>query len=94
MTQQYGPPPIPQPVLGYSTIGCPKCGNPSSRPVTFTWWGGLLGPKILHHVKCLGCGYAYNGKTGRPNTNGIILYTVIGALIGLVLLAMFIWARF
>ena len=43
----------------------------------FTWWGGLLGPKILTHVRCPGCGHAYNGKTGRENTTGIVIYSVI-----------------
>ena len=43
----------------------------------FTWWGGVLGPKVLTHVKCPGCGHAYNGKTGRDNTTGIVIYSVI-----------------
>lgn len=56
----------------------------------FTWWGGLIGPKILTHVKCPGCGYAYNGKTGRDNTTGIVIYSVIvGAIVlGLVVVVM------
>ena len=56
----------------------------------FTWWGGLIGPKILTHVKCPGCGYAYNGKSGRDNTTGIVIYSVIvGAIVlGLVVVVM------
>ena len=60
---------------------CPKCGDPRSKPVTFTWWGGLIGPKLLSHVKCLTCGSAYNGKTGRYNTTGILIYTLAGLAI-------------
>jgi hypothetical protein len=85
----YGPPP---PVLPYGAPGlgipCPKCGNPHSSPVKFTWWGGVLGPKMLHHVKCLGCGSAYNGKTGQPNTTAIIIYTVVAAIIGVIIVVL------
>ncbi len=45
--------------------------------MSFTWWGGILGPKLLSHVKCGSCGTQYNGKTGGSNTTGIIIYTVI-----------------
>ena len=78
---------MPNPVLDYqSGIVCPKCGRPGSKPVSFTWWGGVLGPKLFHHVKCLGCGCAYNGKTGRSNTVAIIIYSVVVAVITLLLL--------
>ncbi|MEQ1643762.1 MAG: hypothetical protein ABL959_09990 [Pyrinomonadaceae bacterium] len=49
--------------------------------VKFTWWGGLLGPKLLKHVNCLGCGKGYNGKTGKDNTTNIVIYSVIIALV-------------
>lgn len=55
---------------------CPKCGGVAEK-LRFTWWGGLIGPKILTHVKCTQCGYKYNGKTGKDNTTGIIIYSVI-----------------
>ncbi|MEZ5308462.1 MAG: hypothetical protein R2684_15060 [Pyrinomonadaceae bacterium] len=44
--------------------------------MTFTWWGGLLGPKLLTHVKCPGCGTQYNGKSGKDNTMGIVIYSI------------------
>jgi hypothetical protein len=48
----------------------------------FTWWGGVLGPKVLSHVKCPSCGYGYNGRSGRDNTVGIAIYCVIvGAVV-------------
>jgi hypothetical protein len=57
---------------------CPKCQVADAvAPVSFTWWGGVLGPKLLNHVKCGRCGTAYNGKTGADNTNGIIIYTIV-----------------
>jgi hypothetical protein len=57
---------------------CPKCQSTQAAPVTFTWWGGLIGPKLLSHVKCNQCGTKYNGKSGRSNTAGIVVYTVVG----------------
>ena len=47
----------------------------------FTWWGGVIGPRILTHVKCRGCGHAYNGKTGRENTTGIVIYSAVVAIL-------------
>lgn len=58
-------------------VPCPRCYTPSPQPVKFTWWGGLLGPKMLSHVKCQQCGLAYNGKSGKSNTTGIVIYSVI-----------------
>jgi hypothetical protein len=49
--------------------------------MSFTWWGGVIGPKVLTHVKCPRCGHAYNGKTGRDNTTGIVIYSVVVAVI-------------
>ena len=66
------PPPLQSsgPVLPYQTPGnfgtgilCPKCGAPNHKKVGFTWWGGVVGPKLFSHVKCLNCGEGFNGKT-------------------------------
>jgi hypothetical protein len=67
-------------------VPCPQCGTPDPKQVRFTWWGGLLGPKLLSHVKCQRCGNAYNGKSGKSNTNGIILYSLVAIGIAFVLL--------
>ena len=63
---------------------CPFCNASNAEKVKFTWWGGLLGPKLLKHVKCLGCGKAYNGKTGKENTTNIVIYIVAVGVICLV----------
>jgi hypothetical protein len=68
---------------------CPQCGNVYARKIDFTWWGGLLGPRILNHVKCLQCGQTYNSKTGRSNFTAIVLYQVITLLIIALLFAAF-----
>ena len=60
---------------------CPNCRQSAAEQLKFRWWGGLIGPKILTHVKCQSCGKQYNGKTGNDNTNGIIIYCVIVGVI-------------
>ncbi|MEP7256694.1 MAG: hypothetical protein ABI666_13025 [Ferruginibacter sp.] len=57
--------------------GCPKCGSPLVQPVKYTWWGGLLGPRLMHHTKCAECKYTFNSKTRKSNTTNIVIYSVI-----------------
>ncbi len=64
--------------------GCPKCGSKILTKVRYTWWGGILGPRLMHHTKCETCGYRFNGKTGKSNTTPIIIYTVATFVIILV----------
>lgn len=59
---------------------CPQCNGTHAEKVRFTWWGGVLGPKLLSHVKCVGCGKAYNGKTGIDNNTKIAIYMGVIAL--------------
>ncbi|HEX8368043.1 MAG TPA: hypothetical protein VF604_05845 [Pyrinomonadaceae bacterium] len=68
---------------------CPKCSQSLAQKVSFTWWGGILGPKLLTHVKCGACGTAYNGKSGKDNTTNIIIYSVVGIVIAFFLLLIF-----
>ncbi len=58
-------------------LPCPKCHSTNVKLMGFTWWGGLVGPKILTHVKCGNCGATFNGKTGKPNTTAIAIYMVV-----------------
>jgi hypothetical protein len=63
---------------------CPSCGcRGDASPVSFTWWGGILGPKLFSHVKCNRCGTCYNGKTGDYNTTKIAIYVGVSLAIGL-----------
>lgn len=68
---------------------CPRCQRRDAHPVGFTWWGGAIGGKMLTHVKCQGCGYAYNGKTGRSNTTGIIIYQAVAFGIAIAIYVLF-----
>jgi rubredoxin len=65
-------------------VKCPKCGDKRKEAVKYTWWGGVIGPKVLNHVMCLGCGHKYNGKTGQDNTQGIVIYSIV---VGVIVLA-------
>jgi endogenous inhibitor of DNA gyrase (YacG/DUF329 family) len=58
-------------------VPCPQCSTPDPEQVKFTWWGGILGPKLLSHVKCARCGNAYNGKSGSSNTQNILIYSLV-----------------
>lgn len=60
---------------------CPRCSSTQAKTVGFTWWGGIIGPSLLTHVKCQGCGTAYNGKTGKSNTTAILVYCIVVTVI-------------
>jgi len=65
---------------------CPSCGQEDYRKLSFTWWGGALGPRLFHHVKCNGCGATFNSATGASNTTAIVIYSVV---VGVVAIAIF-----
>jgi transposase-like protein len=61
-------------------LSCPTCGSYDVKKVPFTWWGGALGPALLTHVRCQGCGTQYNGKTGRSNTAAIAVFLGVASV--------------
>jgi hypothetical protein len=69
---------------------CPQCEEQNAEKVGFTWWGGAIGPRLMHHVRCRGCRTQYNGRTGKSNSGAIGVYVVVTALIvvGVMLFAM------
>jgi len=73
-----------------SYASCPQCKSSTAERTKFTWWGGVLGPKLLTHVKCGTCGKKYNGKSGKENTTGIVYYSVV--VFGFCLAIMFVLA--
>jgi hypothetical protein len=61
---------------------CPKCQQDvSPSPVGFTWWGGLIGSKIINHVECPACHNRFNGRTGKSNDAAIAIYMIVVALL-------------
>ncbi|HYQ17483.1 MAG TPA: hypothetical protein VEQ58_17040 [Polyangiaceae bacterium] len=60
-----------------AVAACPKCGAASASKVSYNWWGGALGPKLFHVVKCNQCKSQYNGRTGGKLTTVIIVYQLV-----------------
>lgn len=72
-------------------MACPYCKQDVGHSdVGFTWWGGLIGGRLLHHVRCGGCGNHYNAKTGKPNTVAIAIYITVVSLLGLAIMYRFL----
>jgi transposase-like protein len=67
---------------------CPKCQAQNATRVGYTWWGGVLGPKLFTHVKCGSCSTTFNGKTGKSNNTAIAIYSVVLFVVVLGLYAM------
>jgi transposase-like protein len=89
MSQDTPRPDAAAPVLPYSGpvgpgggLQCPRCGGPA-KPVKFTWWGGLLGPKMFNHTKCQSCRFGFNAKTGRSNDKVIAIYACIAVAVSI-----------
>ncbi len=80
---QYGAPPQVPGVHGFTA--CPQCNSPHLTRPTFTWWGGLIGPKLLNHTVCGSCSHGFNGKTGKSNKTAIGIYVGVAFSIALLL---------
>ena len=78
--------------MATSYVPCPKCGAVDPKKISFTWWGGVLGPKLLTHVKCEACGTKYNGKTGKDNSLFIAIYCVVVGIFVMALLVVIVAA--
>lgn len=61
---------------------CPRCRATQARKVSWTWWGGLLGPALVTVVRCGKCRMSYNGRTGRSLTGFIAAYMGVSMLLG------------
>ncbi len=69
--------------------GCPECGSMDVHAVKYTWWGGMLGPKMFHHTKCEECKFTFNSKTRNSNKQAVIKYLVVSTLIAVVIAYLF-----
>jgi len=56
---------------------CPQCSASPAKEIKYTWWGGLLGPKMMHLHKCQSCGFQFNAQTGKATKNAIIAYNLV-----------------
>lgn len=65
---------------------CPNCGAPGDATrLSWTLWGGFIGPLFINHVRCNQCGSTYNGKHGDSNTGRIAIYIAVNVGIALVI---------
>jgi hypothetical protein len=63
---------------------CPGCGcRGDATKVSWTWWGGIIGPLVINTVRCNRCGVSYNGKHGDYNGTRIAIYVGISLAIGI-----------
>ena len=79
---QYGAPVAMPGAFGFTA--CPRCNSPHLSRPSFTWWGGLLGPKLLNHTVCGSCSFGFNSKTGKSNATAIGIY--MGVAVGIAIL--------
>ncbi len=77
--------PPPKRVGGGKYANCPQCQHNDAARVGFTWWGGALGPWMFTHVKCKGCGAAFNGKTGESNATAIAIYVGVSLVLAVMI---------
>jgi hypothetical protein len=86
----YAPPQMPNvpqgPPPGSELVApCYKCGCPYAKRITFTMWGGIVGPRMLNHVKCVRCFSTFNAKTGQSNNTAIFIYVGVCLTIAIIL---------
>ena len=56
---------VNQTSMATTYVAMPEMRRGDPEKVNFTWWGGVLGPKLLTHVKCEACGINITEKRGR-----------------------------
>lgn len=74
-------------------VPCPRCQNPLPNKVTMSWWGGIVGPKMVNLVKCPQCKLQYNGKTGASVSKFIAIYAGAWVLLFLIVVAVLFFAQ-
>jgi hypothetical protein len=88
----YQPPSAPVRARVDSAAACPGCGAEDARSVSFTWWGGVLGPRLFHMVRCNACNSAYDSQTGGTLRRKILVYQVVSISLALLIFYMLFWA--
>jgi len=69
--------PYPRPNLQGGGPACPQCSSTQTKAIKYTWWGGVLGPKLLNLQKCEACRFQFNRQTGKSTRNAVIVYNVV-----------------
>lgn len=75
--------------LHYTFKECPRCKSIDIHKVEYSWWGGLIGPYLVHQVRCKNCGKTYNGFTGtNVSSSKIFIYVIMMITISSMLLVL------
>ena len=84
----YQQPPQPAlPVADYagSHRACRGCGGGPLEEPGFTWWGGLVGHKILGVEQCKRCNKWWVKSTGQPGDTRVAVYMITGIVLGILI---------
>ena len=66
-------------VVSQVNMPCPRCRQVGANIRTWSWWGGLIGPKIMKQATCMFRKQDFNYQTGKPITGQtILLYMLAG----------------
>ena len=97
MTRDPAPPPLPTPppvpIADYAGAHrpCPGCGIGPLEEPSFTWWGGLVGHKILGVEQCRACRRWWVKGTAQPGGGRVTAYVVIGLILGVLISAVWVF---
>jgi hypothetical protein len=81
--------------MGYAgpSRPCPGCGGGPIAAPSFTWWGGLVGHKLLNVEQCMSCRRWWVKGTVQPGGTRVIVYLVAGIVLGLIVGVLFVILR-
>lgn len=68
---------------------CPFCESEHVKRVNYTFWGGVIGPRIFNLHRCEDCNAQYNAKTGQRLAPMKIALYLAGVVVITVLIAFF-----
>jgi hypothetical protein len=88
-------PPYPPSIMGYAGIErpCRGCGSGPLYEPGFTWWGGLVGHKLLGVEQCKACKRWWVKATGQSGDTRVMIYMIVGIVLGLAIAAVWIVAQ-
>ncbi len=73
----------------FNEQGCPNCQSNNIKSINWTWWGGVIFPRMFNHTKCNDCSFLYNGKSRKSNKNIVRGFTIASIISTLVTIAIF-----
>ena len=91
------PPPLPNapppPIADYASAHrpCPGCGGGPLAEPGFTWWGGLVGHKLLGVEQCKSCKKWWVKATGQSGDARVTTYWVVGLILGVIFGAVWVY---